>query len=61
VVFAVVALALLLAIAFFYLTNDHRADRQADKVTQAASSVDDATRVVGEAARNAADRLRNDH
>jgi hypothetical protein len=56
-----VALALLLAIAFFYLTNDHRADRQADKVTQAASSVDDAARVVGEAARNAADRLRNDH
>ncbi|OAN53611.1 MULTISPECIES: hypothetical protein [unclassified Sphingobium] len=58
-VFALVALALLLAIAFFYLTNDRREDRRADKVTEAAGAVDDAAGVVGDAARNAADTLRN--
>ncbi|MFC3442005.1 hypothetical protein ACFOKF_12580 [Sphingobium rhizovicinum] len=59
VVFALVALALILAIGFFYLTNDRREDRQADAVTEAAGSVDDAARVVGDAAKNAADALRN--
>lgn len=59
VVFALVALALILAIGFFYLTNDERGDRQADAVTRAAGSVDDATRAVGDAARNAADTLRH--
>lgn len=60
VVFALVALALLLAIGFFYLTNDRREDRAAEAVTQAAGSVDDAARIVGDAAKNAADKLRND-
>ncbi|KMS58604.1 hypothetical protein V473_11025 [Sphingobium cupriresistens LL01] len=59
VVFALVALALILAIGFFYMTNERRGDRQADKVTQAAGSVDDAARVVGDAAKNAADTLRD--
>lgn len=61
VVFALIAIALILAIGFFYLTNERRGDAQADKVTQAAGAVDDAAKVVGEAARNAADTLRNDH
>ena len=61
VVFALVALALILAIGFFYLTNDRREDRAADAVTKAAGSVDDAARVVGDAAKNAADTLRNDN
>jgi uncharacterized protein HemX len=61
VVFALIAIALILAIAFFYLTNERRGDAQADKVTQAAGSVDDAAKIVGEAARNAADTLRNEH
>ncbi|MEC3911712.1 hypothetical protein U5A82_14925 [Sphingobium sp. CR2-8] len=60
VVFALVALALVLAIAFFYLTNERRGDRQAYKVTQAAGSIDDAARVVSDAAQNAADKFRND-
>lgn len=59
VVFALVALALILAIAFFYLTNERRQDRQADKLTEAAGAVDDAAGVVGDAAKNAADALRN--
>ncbi|MDO7834902.1 hypothetical protein Q4610_07560 [Sphingobium sp. HBC34] len=59
VVFALVALALVLAIGFFYLTNDQRNDRPADAVTRAAGSIDDAAKVVGDAAHNAADRLRN--
>jgi uncharacterized protein (UPF0333 family) len=59
VVFALVALALILAIAFFYLTNERRQDRQADKLTQAAGAVDNAAAVVGDAAEKAADQLRN--
>jgi uncharacterized protein HemX len=61
VVFALVAIALILAIGFFYMTNERRGDARADKITEAAGSVDDAAKVVGEAARNAADTLRNDH
>lgn len=58
VIFALVAIALILAIGFFYLTEHRRNDRRADAVTGAAQSVDDAARVMEEAARNAADRLR---
>lgn len=58
VIFALVAIALILAIGFFYLTNERRGDKRADAVTGAAQSVDDAARVMEEAARNAADRLR---
>lgn len=58
VIFGLIAIALILAIGFFYLTNDRRGNRQADAVTGAAKSVDDAARVMEEAARNAADRLR---
>jgi hypothetical protein len=58
VVFALVTLALLLAIAFFYLTNDGRDDRPAEAVTRAAGSADTAARVVGDATRDAADDLR---
>lgn len=58
-VFLLVALALILAIGFFYLSKE-RSDREADRMTQAANSVDDAARVVGDAARNAADSFRKD-
>lgn len=61
IVFALVALALILAIGFFYLTNESREDRRADAITQAANSVDNGARIVGEAARNAADKLRNNN
>jgi hypothetical protein len=57
-VFALVALALILAIAFFYLTNDSRDDRPAEAVTSAAGSVDDAARGIGDATRDAAENLR---
>ncbi|RJG55477.1 hypothetical protein D0Z70_08720 [Sphingobium terrigena] len=59
VVFALVALALILAIGFFYLTNDRRDDRQAEAITGAAQSVDDAAKMVGDAAKDAADKLRD--
>ena len=39
VILALVAIALILAISFFYLTNERRQDRQADAVTDAAASV----------------------
>jgi len=56
--FLLVAIALILAIAFFYLTKDKRDDRRADAVTQAAESVDNATASIGSAAQNAASDLR---
>lgn len=58
VVFALVALALVLAIGFFYLTNEGRDDRRADAVTRAADSVDRAASRAGDAAQNAANSLR---
>ena len=60
-VFTLVALALVLAIGFFYVTNESRDDRRADAVTQAADSVDRAASRAGDAARNAADSLRQDN
>lgn len=59
IVLFLVTLALILAIGFFYMTNENRQDRQADAVTQAADQADDAVELVGGAAKNAADTLRN--
>lgn len=58
IIFALVAIALLLAIGFFYMTKE-RNDSRADALTEAAGSVDSAAHVVGDAAKNAADTLRN--
>jgi len=57
VIFALVAIALILAITFFYLTKE-REDRESRIITEAAESADSAARVVGNAAHEAADRLR---
>ncbi|WP_313805709.1 hypothetical protein [Sphingobium sp.] len=58
IIFVLVAIALILAIGFFYITKD-RNDRRADAPTQAGESADSAAYVVGDAAKNAADALRN--
>lgn len=58
IIFALVALALILAIGFFYMTKD-RNDRPADVLTTTAESADSAAHVVGDAAKDAADVLRN--
>lgn len=52
-----IVIALVLAVSFFYLTNDKRRDRPAQSVTNAAASVDHAARAVGDAARNAANDM----
>lgn len=57
--FALVAIALILAVGFYYLTSEKRRDRPAESVTKAAASVDNAARVVGDAARDAADDMRS--
>ncbi|WP_375196909.1 hypothetical protein [Sphingobium sp.] len=57
VIFLLVAIALILAIGFFYMTKD-RNDNQADALIDSANSADSAVHVVGDAARNAADTLR---
>jgi len=58
IIFALIALALVLAIGFFYMTKERQRE-PADAVTDAAASVDSAANVIGSAARNAADTLRN--
>lgn len=57
IIFLLVAIALILAVGFFYLTKD-REDNQPNVVTQAESD-DSAARVVGNAAKDAANSLRN--
>ena len=52
-----VALAVLAAVALFYLSHDRNRDRAADAVTNAATSVDRAASAAGDASRNAAERL----
>ena len=56
IIFVLIAIALILAISFFYLTKD-RENEQGQAVTEAAESVDSAARVVGDAAQDAANRL----
>ncbi|KKW92187.1 hypothetical protein [Sphingobium chungbukense] len=58
VIFILVALALILAVGFFYATKGNH-DRGADALIDAADAPDSAARVVGNAAKNAADRLQN--
>lgn len=55
-IFVLVALALILAIGFFYMTKDREPD-QGRALTEAVESADSAARVVGDAAQNAADRF----
>lgn len=57
VIFALVAIALILAIGFFYLTKE-REDKQDRVATEAVESADSAARVVENAAQDAADSLR---
>lgn len=57
-IFVLIAMALILAISFFYLTKDRNSD-QGRAVTEAADTADSAARLVGDAAQNAADRLDN--
>lgn len=58
VIFAIVAIALILAIGFFYLTKE-RENRVGDTLIEAADSPDSAAHVVGDAAQNEAARLNN--
>ena len=55
-IFVLVALALILAIGFFYMTKDHEPD-QGRVLTEAAESADSAARVVSDAAHKAANRF----
>lgn len=57
VIFALVAIALILAIGFFYLTKE-REDKHGAVITEAADSADSAVRVIENAAQDAANSLR---
>ncbi|MET0249026.1 MAG: hypothetical protein ABW164_04785 [Sphingobium sp.] len=61
VIFLIVALALILAIGFFYLTRDSADRNGADSVLEAVESADNAAINVGEAARDTIDHLRRDN
>lgn len=58
--FVLIAIAVLFAIAFFYMTKVSQSDRRAEAVTEAAASVDNATSSIGRAAEKAAGKLRQD-
>lgn len=58
VIFILVAIALILAISFFYLTKD-RDDEQSRVMTETAQTADSAADVVSDAAQQAANRLRD--
>lgn len=60
IIFAIVAIALLLAIGFFYLAGNRHEDRPVDTANNAALSLDDAARTVENAARNAVQPARKD-
>lgn len=57
VIFALVAIALILAIAFFYLTRESEV-KESQAITEAAESDDSAARVVQDAAHEAARDVR---
>lgn len=57
IIFALLAIALLLAIAFLYLTDRRRADHVSEKAVDAAIAVGNGAQAVGDAARNTAEEL----
>jgi uncharacterized protein HemX len=57
-IFVLVAIALILAISFFYLTKD-RDDEQSRVMTEVVQTSGSAADVVGDAAQQMADRLRD--
>ncbi|MDX3900312.1 MAG: hypothetical protein QHC40_07370 [Sphingobium sp.] len=59
VVLAIVAIALLLAIGFFFLAGRHPGSKEDAALTKAARTVDDGARSIGDAASHTLDRLRN--
>lgn len=59
IIFVLVAIALILAIGFFYMTRDDGGN--VNSTLESSEPADSAARVVGNAALNAADMLRNDH
>lgn len=58
IIFALLAIALLLAIAFLFLTDRRRADHMSEKAVDAAIAVGNGAQAVGDAARNTAEELR---
>jgi type II secretory pathway pseudopilin PulG len=58
-VLVIVVLALLLAVGFFFLTHQRRDDAGGRALTDAADTVDNATRSIGDAAQRTVDRLRD--
>lgn len=57
VIFAIIALALILAIGFFFLVESRHDPDPAEVLTETSRSIDDGARIVGDAARNAADSI----
>lgn len=58
VIGGIVVIALVLAIAFFYIAGAHDRRDESESVMRAANSVEMAARNVGDAARSAAERMR---
>lgn len=57
--FVIVALALMLAIGFFFMVDQRNDEGQGQAITDAAETVDNAARTIGDAGQRAMDRLRD--
>ncbi|QUT04694.1 hypothetical protein KFK14_16845 [Sphingobium phenoxybenzoativorans] len=59
VIIAIVAIALILAIGFFYVASERRDDARSNAAIGAAEAVDQAARNVGDATKKAAEKLQS--
>lgn len=57
--FVIVALALVLAIGFFFMVDQRNDDARGRAITDAAETVDNAARTIGDAGQRAMDKLRD--
>ncbi|HEX7782941.1 MAG TPA: hypothetical protein VF509_09055 [Sphingobium sp.] len=59
IIIAILAIAVLLAVAFFYISSERREDARTNAAINAAEAVDNAARNVGDATQKAAEKLRS--
>jgi beta-lactam-binding protein with PASTA domain len=59
VIFAIIAIAVILAVAYFYMASEKREDVSAKAAISAAEKVDNAARNVGDITKKAAEKLRS--
>lgn len=59
IIIAIVAIAMILAVAFFYVASERKDEARTNAAISAAEAVDRAAKNVGDATKNAAEKLRS--